>query len=70
MADETEGSPKPRYTWPWFLLGALLLGLALAIFWMSILVRRTREQRDFTTWPSAGQTSSQTNSPPPKTNAP
>ena len=45
LPDKPSGT-KPRYTWPWFVLGAALLGLVLAVFWMSHAVRRTREQRD------------------------
>jgi Na+/melibiose symporter-like transporter len=44
--DETR--PKQRYSWPWFLLAAVLLGIVLAIVWMSHEVERTRRNRDFT----------------------
>lgn len=37
---------KPHYTWPWFVLGAVLLGLALAVLWMSREVERLRLIRD------------------------
>jgi quinoprotein glucose dehydrogenase len=37
---------KPRYRWPWFVLGAFLLAVALAVLWMSFEVRRLRRQRD------------------------
>lgn len=47
--DET-GSP-PRYRWPWFVLGMVVLGFVLAVVWMSVLVRRVHEERgDF--WPA------------------
>jgi uncharacterized membrane protein YhaH (DUF805 family) len=43
--NETAAS-KRRYKWPWFVLGAMLLGLALAVLWMSVAVRRARDWRD------------------------
>jgi hypothetical protein len=39
-------APPRRYRWPWFVLAALLLAIALAILWMSYEVRRTRQIRD------------------------
>ena len=42
----TATESKPRYKWPWYVLAALLLGLVLAVLWMSVAVRRTREQRE------------------------
>jgi hypothetical protein len=37
---------RRRYTWPWWVLGAVLLGLALAVLWMSQEIARTRRIRD------------------------
>ena len=37
---------KRRYTWPWFVLGAVVLAIALAVAWMSKEVERTRRIRD------------------------
>ena len=37
----------PRYQWPWFVLAALVLGVVLAIVWMSYAVHRERQERDF-----------------------
>jgi hypothetical protein len=37
---------KHRYTWPWFVLGAVLLAIALAALWMSKEIQRTRRIRD------------------------
>jgi len=39
-------SPRPRYRWPWFVLAAVLLGILLSVLWMSVAIRRTREQRE------------------------
>jgi hypothetical protein len=36
----------PRYQWPWFVLAAFLLGVALAIVWMSFAVHREKQERD------------------------
>lgn len=36
---------KPRYLWPWFLLAALLLGVAIAILSVRSEVDRIKTQR-------------------------
>jgi F0F1-type ATP synthase assembly protein I len=33
--------------WPWFLLILILLGLLLAILWLSVEVRRLQERRKY-----------------------
>jgi hypothetical protein len=38
--------PGRKYTWPWWVLGAVLLGFALAVLWMSQEIARTRRIRD------------------------
>ncbi len=40
------GATRPRYRWPWFVLGAVVLGVALAVLWMSKEVERARRIRD------------------------
>jgi hypothetical protein len=45
------GTPPPpesqrRYKWPWFVLAAVLLAIALAVLWMSQEIARTRHIRD------------------------
>ncbi len=37
-----ESPDKPRYTWPWFALGAVVLAIVLAVAWMSKEVARAR----------------------------
>jgi len=37
---------KQRYRWPWFVLAAVLLAIALAVLWMSKEIERTRRIRD------------------------
>ena len=43
---EPNENPR-RYKWPWFVLAAFLLGVALAIVWMSFAVHREKQERDF-----------------------
>lgn len=69
MDEKNEASQPPSYTWPWFVLGLVLLGFVLAIIWMTVLVRRTREQREYNAWPAPTHPVVPTNSAPPKTNA-
>ena len=52
LQDEPDG--KPRYRWPWFVLAAVVLFIALAIVWMNIAVHRERQERDFNTPVPAG----------------
>jgi hypothetical protein len=37
--------PRRSYRWPWYLLGAVILGLVLAILWLWPVVQRIRQQR-------------------------
>lgn len=67
MDEQNEGNQRPRYTWPWFVLGGVVLGIVLAVIWMTVLVRRTREERE-NAWPPPAQTA--TNPIETKTNAP
>ena len=46
VSDPGDLVPKRQYTWPWFVLAALLLAIALAILWMSFEIKRTRRNRD------------------------
>ncbi|HWD94156.1 MAG TPA: TMEM128 family protein [Verrucomicrobiae bacterium] len=69
MENKNESDPPPRYTWPWFVLGFVVLGFVLAILWMTALVRRTRQQREYEAWPAPAQRVIPTNSVSPKTNA-
>jgi hypothetical protein len=52
--DPQYGTPStpPRYRWPWFVLAAVLLGILLSVLWMSVAVRRTREQRESNPFPA------------------
>jgi hypothetical protein len=51
MSDKGSPDTPPRrhYTWPWFVLGAVLLAIALAVLWMSQEIKRTRRIRDLNT---------------------
>ena len=44
--NESNQNPRP-YKWPWFVLAAVVLGVVLAIVWMSFAVKREKEERDF-----------------------
>lgn len=44
MDDQNEN--PPRHRWPWFVLAVFLLGVALAIAWMSYAVHREKQERD------------------------
>jgi hypothetical protein len=40
-------TPHQRhYTWPWFVLGAVVTAIVLAVLWMSKEIERTRRIRD------------------------
>jgi hypothetical protein len=69
MENKNESNPPPRYTWPWFVLGLVALGVVLAIIWMTVLVRRTRDQREYEDWPAQTNSVPKTNSNSIKTNS-
>lgn len=70
MDEQNDSSGPPRYKWPWFVLGAVALGIVLAVIWMSVLVHRIREERETNPWPQPSQSiPSQTNPPAIKTNS-
>lgn len=42
-----EPNEKPRrYRWPWFVLAAFLLGVALAVLWMIFDVQTIKQERN------------------------
>jgi hypothetical protein len=43
--NEPNENPR-RYKWPWYVLAAFLLFVALAILWMSYAVHREEQERD------------------------
>ncbi len=42
-----ENPPKRNYQWPWIVGAAVMLGIVLAIVWMSFAVRKVERERDF-----------------------
>ena len=46
MVEHSKPEQKQRYKWPWFVLGFFLLGILLAVLWMSKEVEKTRRNRD------------------------
>ncbi|MGH7976258.1 MAG: hypothetical protein ACREC8_06310 [Limisphaerales bacterium] len=45
MTDEPKENPR-RYKWPWFVLAAAILFVALAIVWMSYAVHQEEQNRN------------------------
>jgi hypothetical protein len=45
--DKQTATPPPRHRWPWFLLGAVVLAIVLAVLWMTREIERTRRLREF-----------------------
>lgn len=39
-------SPKPKYKWPWFVLAFVILGIAMAILWVTLAAKKIEQQRD------------------------
>jgi hypothetical protein len=46
MTDHREDSDRPHYRWPKFLLAGVILGIVLAIIWVSFAVRNVRQTHD------------------------
>ncbi len=51
-ASRSEKRPRRRYTWPWLLLAAVVLGIVLSILWMRHEVNRIQRSRDSNTAPT------------------
>ena len=64
QGESNQGQARPRYTWPWFVLGAVLLGICLAVLWVSREVNRTRQLREWNTPPASGQTNASPSAQP------
>ena len=45
------GLTQRRYTWPWLVLAAVLLAVALSILWMRHEVKRIERSRDLNALP-------------------
>jgi hypothetical protein len=46
MDEATHLQARPRYRWPWYLLGAVLLAIALGVVWVAYAVHDVRKHRD------------------------
>jgi hypothetical protein len=44
--NEPNENPPRRYKWPWFVLAAFLLGVALAVMWLSFDIRKVEQERN------------------------
>jgi len=47
MDEQNENAPKQNYKWPWFVAVAVLLGITLAVAWVSFAVKKVERERDF-----------------------
>lgn len=45
MNEPTNNPPGPKYRWPWFVLAMVVLGIVLAVVWMTFAVRKVEQQR-------------------------
>jgi F0F1-type ATP synthase assembly protein I len=46
MTEPENNPPRRTYQWPWFALGFVVLGIALAIFWVALAAKKIEQQRD------------------------
>lgn len=46
MSAPADNSPKPKYKWPWFVLAFVVVGIALAVLWVTLAARKVEQQRD------------------------
>jgi hypothetical protein len=51
IKDASRNSTRRRYTWPWFVLAAFVVAIALAMLWLSFEIRRTQRIRDLNASP-------------------
>jgi len=49
----TDDVPQRKYKWPWIALGMVILGIVLAIVWMTFAVLKVERERDFNAPPPA-----------------
>ena len=47
--NDSDQNPPRRYKWPWFVLAAFLLFVALAVLWMNFEVRKVEQERNAST---------------------
>ena len=51
--NETDKNPR-RYRWPWLVLAGFLLGVVLAILWMTFAIRKIEQERNLNAPPTGG----------------
>jgi bacteriorhodopsin len=56
MSELDDNSQKRKLKWPWFAAAAILLFIALAVFWVTMAAKKIEQQRDFTPLPSSAPT--------------
>jgi hypothetical protein len=56
MSEPDDNSQKRNHKWPWFAAAAIVLFIALAVFWVTMAAKKIEQQRDFTPLPSSAPT--------------
>jgi hypothetical protein len=56
MNEPDDHSQKRNHKWPWFAAAAIVLFIALAVFWVAMAAKKIEQQRDFTPLPSSAPT--------------
>lgn len=53
LMDEPNGdAPPQKYRWPWFVAAMVLLGIVLAVVFMTVAVKKLQRERDFSAPPT------------------
>ncbi len=47
MNESEDNAPKPNLKWPWFAAAAVLLGIVMAVIFMTFAVKKVESERDF-----------------------
>jgi hypothetical protein len=45
MDEPDETPPRQKYKWPWFVLAAVVVFVALAILWVSLAAKKVEQER-------------------------
>jgi bacteriorhodopsin len=56
VSEQNEDAPKRRYRWPWFVLAAFILFVALAVLWLHFEVRTVEQERNLNAPPPGNAT--------------
>jgi hypothetical protein len=53
MDELKDDAPRQTYRWPWLAAAVVLLGIVLAVVWMTIAVKKLQRERDFSAPPTS-----------------